>query len=340
MEIIKDLIKNKLHLNLFRSFVLFTITFAVVFSIIIINSDFTAARSPFAGGEGTAESPYLIEDANQLDSIRDYLDAHFRLTRDIDLTGFGGDAGWKPLGSEESPFTGVFDGQHYSIKNLYIDKPETDKVGFFGHIGEGAAVEDLKIESAEIVGREFVGALAGVNWGDRSLISRCGVEAEITANNYSGGLVGSNTGVIEKSYAKIDIDGIEHIGGAVGQNFAARIENNYAAGKVEGFRYVGGLLGENYRQGEVINSYSAVDIDADVGYGGLVGSGNADPTNYFAREKSGCDDEEGYRGTPADIDELLVRDTYEGWDFEEIWDIKEGESYPYFNWQEKYIPAP
>ena len=39
----------------------------------------------FAGGAGTQENPYQIETPEQLDQIRNHLDRHFILTRDINL---------------------------------------------------------------------------------------------------------------------------------------------------------------------------------------------------------------------------------------------------------------
>lgn len=51
---------------------------------------------PFAGGEGTEASPYVIETAAQLDSVREHLSAHFILMADIDLSAY---ESWAPIGT-------------------------------------------------------------------------------------------------------------------------------------------------------------------------------------------------------------------------------------------------
>lgn len=38
----------------------------------------------FPGGEGTLENPYEIEDWNHMQSVRNFLDAHFILMKDLD----------------------------------------------------------------------------------------------------------------------------------------------------------------------------------------------------------------------------------------------------------------
>ena len=48
----------------------------------------------FAGGSGTAEDPWQIATAEQLDRVRDDLKAHYVLTDDIDLSGY---ENWIPM---------------------------------------------------------------------------------------------------------------------------------------------------------------------------------------------------------------------------------------------------
>lgn len=43
------------------------------------------AQAPFAGGSGTEGDPWHVATATQLDSVRNYLSAHFIQTADIDL---------------------------------------------------------------------------------------------------------------------------------------------------------------------------------------------------------------------------------------------------------------
>ncbi|MBQ6810477.1 MAG: hypothetical protein IJO94_03630, partial [Firmicutes bacterium] len=69
-----------------------------------------AADAEFAGGSGTEDNPYLIADKYQLNNVRNHLDAHFKMTADIEFTEadfaeggafYNNGAGWKPIGVDE-----------------------------------------------------------------------------------------------------------------------------------------------------------------------------------------------------------------------------------------------
>ena len=49
----------------------------------------------FAGGDGTKENPYCVSTAEQLNAVRNNLDAYYVQTKDIDLVGF---KNWVPIG--------------------------------------------------------------------------------------------------------------------------------------------------------------------------------------------------------------------------------------------------
>ena len=106
----------------------------------------------FCGGTGTATDPYLICNAEQLDSIRYFLydRFHFQLNNDIDLsaylaTGAGHDkwgaSGWEPIGDADTPFTGSLNGDGYRITGLWINRTG-DYVGLFGFI-DGAVIKNV-----------------------------------------------------------------------------------------------------------------------------------------------------------------------------------------------------
>ena len=84
----------------------------------------------FAHGTGTAEDPYLVETADDLNGVRDYLDAHFKQVADIDLSGY---ANWIPIGNAIAKFVGVYDGGYHKISSLVINRPMEDYVGLFGY---------------------------------------------------------------------------------------------------------------------------------------------------------------------------------------------------------------
>ena len=67
-------------------------------------------RTPFEfeGGNGTAENPFLVKTAEQLNSIRFGLDFHYKLISDIDLSKWGN---WIPIGGTPA-YAGAFIRKH------------------------------------------------------------------------------------------------------------------------------------------------------------------------------------------------------------------------------------
>lgn len=90
---------------------------------IIVTMDY-----PWHGG-GTTRDPFLIEDAEDLKLLAEGVQqlegvakARYRLANDIDLSSVcGPDVGnWLPIGSDDHPFCGVFDGASHTISGLYL----------------------------------------------------------------------------------------------------------------------------------------------------------------------------------------------------------------------------
>lgn len=76
----------------------------------------TNVNAQFAGGTGTESDPYIIQTAEQLNEVRNYLDGNnFRLDNDIDLTSYlaanSAENGWLPIGSDSGRYNRSFDGQ-------------------------------------------------------------------------------------------------------------------------------------------------------------------------------------------------------------------------------------
>lgn len=79
----------------------------------------------------------LIMTAEQLMNID--MDGHHKLGQDIDLGGME----WKPLGTEDAPFTGSLDGQGFTISNFKITQPEK-YLGLFG-VAQGATFTNVHV---------------------------------------------------------------------------------------------------------------------------------------------------------------------------------------------------
>ena len=86
-----------------------------------------------------------------------------------------------------------------------------------------------------------------------------------------GGLVGSNNGSVNQSYATGTVSGTDDsgAGGLAGRNHGT-INSGYATGNVSGGSPVGGLAGYNWG-GTIISSYATGSVEAQYSAGGLVG---------------------------------------------------------------------
>ena len=107
---------------------------SMVLSVIIAISllplgTLTVSASTFAGGDGSLENPYQISTAEQLNAVRNDLDACYILVKDIDLSKYNE---WIPIGNNEKCFTGHFDGKNRIISNMKITSPSYEAVGLFG----------------------------------------------------------------------------------------------------------------------------------------------------------------------------------------------------------------
>jgi len=137
----------------------------------------------------------LFELAKKInDGDHDLADAHIQLACDIDLAG----REWVPIGYERTrAFTGVFDGNEYTVRNFVIRNKGTENKGFFGFL---KGVVCNLIVDCRIKGGLYTGGIAAQNEGGSILY--CGAVVDINGNKGNlGGLVGRNAGTVIKSYA-------------------------------------------------------------------------------------------------------------------------------------------
>ena len=186
---------------------------------------------------------------------------YFILTDDIDLEGYDNDSNpnngnFEGIGTESKRFSGYFDGQNYSIKNLRIVKPSTRHVGLFDGLTD-ATVENLKLENYYLEGLTSVGGLTATTRGNSNQIKNITISGEVKAQNHSGGLIGQVQGntkldqisgtIIVNGNKKSDSEPISCVGGLVGQmtnGLAVSFSNISLEGSVSAKgSYVGGITG-------------------------------------------------------------------------------------------------
>lgn len=185
------------------------------------------------GGEGTEESPYLIDSAAELAQLASnvryddldtcYAGKYFKLTTDIDLD----NKPWYSIGgmiadltksaSSYTYFGGHFDGDYHTISNLSVSDTDASGnavnfIGLFGSVS-GAEICNLGIESGCTTvdsGTLVAGNLIGVmRYGGR--IENCYNKADMVIKQVSGtqkiNVMGAFAGqIMDKNSAMRDYD--------------------------------------------------------------------------------------------------------------------------------------
>lgn len=194
---------------------------------------------------------------------RDYKDAYFLVTVDIDMSGYistDGVYNFLPIGTRstqnqtELPFSATFDGGDNTITYVYnvgsfynVDGARTNYVGLFGYLN-GATISNLKVASngglsitdnSGIVGIEYVGGIAGYAVDSTLYNTVLAYGGWVRGENYVGGIVGYGERItIESSEAvsSANVGGETYVGGIVGKWIVSN--QNQIGGSVAGQRYV------------------------------------------------------------------------------------------------------
>jgi hypothetical protein len=230
------------------------------------------------GGSGSEANPYLIASLANLLWVAEntqHWDKHYLQTEDIDAAEtsewFDG-TGWLPIGTSETYFSGLYNGNNKTINNLLINRTTNQYQGLFGY--NYGIIENLAIENAQITDNgSRAGILVGLNYGS---IDNCHTSGEIIvdhADGRVGGLVGWNNSTISNSSSAANVYSIGiNVGGLVGVSHESIITNCAASGNVEGYDRVGGLVGNIQSNTVVSNCQASGNVTGSrFGTGGLVG---------------------------------------------------------------------
>ena len=218
-------------------------TFRNIVNGTLLDDTLTSYTIP-ADSSVTGIADYSITTSDAFTNISGVLQA------DIDLSGIE----WIPIGTEDSPFEGSFDGQNKTISNLTISNATTENQGLFG-------VFDCLLSDEK-----------------RCLSNICVTGSITTSSPYAGGLVGQATNIVFQNcenYIAINSSS-ETVGGLVGQadtcdfigctNYADIISTSSSSYNL----CVGGIAGL-ITDVTAKYCYNAGDISANMSVGGIFG---------------------------------------------------------------------
>ena len=165
---------------------------------------------------------------------------------------------FEPIGNDDDPFNGTFDGNGHTISGLLVDKHGEDEVGLFGAVDDHGIVKNLSV-MGDVYGEDNVGGVVG--WlGNDSEVNSCCFMGNIYGDEAVGGVVGRLG----------DAGATKHDGNA-------RIISCYHTGSIVGTDDVGGVAGkvfnsnyDGYGKPTIKNCYHAGYIQAS-GDGGVTG---------------------------------------------------------------------
>ena len=237
--------------------------------------DFIVGDTPFSGGMGTEDAPYLLSKWDDIQTLaskieyHSYTDIFFKLTNDIN-----GDNGETGEFAGIASFSGNFDGSGYSIHNFKIHVDSQMAVGFFNILNKNAIVKNLTLGNSDFNSLEnrsiyikqnyyslpasdrsvYVGALVGNNLGT---IKNCKViNAYVNAYRYCD--IGKNDSMYTVVGGIAGINSKEIIGCEVSDSYIYGTSRSPAIGTYSGTTCVevGGVAGITYGSIENTASYN------------------------------------------------------------------------------------
>ena len=167
----------------------------------------------------------------------------FELMRDIDLDSMV----WHPIGTASKRFTGVFDGNNYTISNLEMRGiSDYSYRGFFGYTSN-ATIRNIKLQNAIITGGDPNGLLIGyMQGGSVTNVSAYGPKS-LSDGWDTGGLIGytrKHNSTVTRVAVEAMVRGKRSAGGLIGRAWGTSITDGFVTGTVDGpEQSAGGVVG-------------------------------------------------------------------------------------------------
>lgn len=246
-------------------------------------------------GEGSANDPYQISDAEKLTALQkqvnengfSYTGKWFRLTNNIDLN----NELWTPIGIDAlHSFGGSLDGGGKTISGL---KVETNGAwaGLFGSVrgtyGVPMTMRDLTLKNGSVKftssGTSCSGGLVAAVEGETVLELRNVVAENLTVSGGifgSGGLLGRGRVAMTNCHNRGGSVTGEYAGGLAGKGHTTLLNHVFTgctnSAKVVGERTAGGMTGnETYNDGSYTSCANSGSISAAQGYASGIAAGGS-----------------------------------------------------------------
>jgi hypothetical protein len=258
-------------------------------------SDWYSCFGRYSGGYGTKDDPFRIATINDLKNLSekiDHWDKYFVQVAHIDASStstWNDGAGFNPIGTAIKPFRGQYNGQHFTISNLFIKKPDWGYVGLWSSLS-GATITDVHLTNSTINGFGRVGLIAGYS-ANNSVIKNCSTQ-NCHLEGYSD--IGGIVGIIEKTqikncFSNNYIKGSDYVGGICGNcSFESTVSNSVSSGITSGIKRTGGIVGSLHGSNiQNCISQGAVIGDTYIGFVGFNQSNSIITKSYNSGSVTG-----------------------------------------------------
>ena len=197
-------------------------------------------------GAGTADDPCLIGNTQELKNFAALVNSgsvniHGKLTAPIDLEGSQVNQ-WTPIGTSSHKYNGTFDGQGFTISDLYYAQKEGN-VGLFGCANSHARIKNVRVEGyidnsgngATGPGATTAGGILGKG-ENGTVIINCSVAGAVLSYSNVGGIAGGGSVTIVNCYNEATVkfysDTGQVGGGIYGYGGSPTIINCYNVGQI------------------------------------------------------------------------------------------------------------
>lgn len=193
-------------------------------------------------------------------------------------------AEWIPIGSEEHPYAGIFDGNGFTVSGIYVGSGTANQ-GFFGSVNRGT-IWNLTLTNGLIIGSEHTGGIAGhivssviencrngvfvsaegnMNGGiaglaEYSKITFCVNEGSLISGSYQNGGIAGHAEHSEISFCvnRGNLTVLDHAGGIAAYNVSGTVKNCINYGDVttsnSWYTYTAGIVANNVNPDSVVEN--------------------------------------------------------------------------------------
>jgi hypothetical protein len=248
----------------------------------------------FFNGTGTLANPFQICSCTMLQNVQNYLVANYTLISNIDCSdtiNWNSGLGFSPIGCWDNPtcgkipFIGTFEGNGFTINNLYINRTVgNQQTALFGYVVNNSVIQNFNLLNVNITGYTTSGVIGiftnQMVPGNLAFIRNVNISGNVTGNSYNtAGICGScfNVTLNNTNYLLGNVVNpspvvtVRYIGGIAGTISLGLINNSFSNANIyTNLANVGGLVGIGSTN--IYNSYSTGNVTGKFFIGGFIGS--------------------------------------------------------------------